>query len=251
MNSRQGYHFQSSSMRPGFLPGASRFPPGGSRFPPGASRHPQGPGHYHPCASRFPPSQPGRTSSSQFGAPSRGNPSMSTRTRPGQPHFTGMRANRSAGRLEHTVCRCHNPDSHGDAWTFIDDDWADDPNGNHISWSTGMNRILDLYGKSTMTRDEELAKYPEIMTEECVRYHFTLEHGWDDAVRRGIHLEISPFSTWHNEDGHRRPFLTDEGARTVFPGGSQLGGPSRRSGGPSQNPGHPGSSRGVPSMGFR
>jgi hypothetical protein len=227
MNSRQGYHFQSSSMRPGFLPGASRFPPGASRFPPGASRYPPGPSHYHPGASRFPPSQPGRPSLSQFGAPSQGNPSMSTRTRPGQPHFTGVRANRSAGRLEHTVCRCLNPDSHGDAWTFNNDHWAKDRNGNIISWNTGMNRILDSYGKTAITRDEELVKYPEFMTEEYMRFYYRENSHWDDAVRRGECLEISPFTTWHNEDGHRRPWLTDEGARTVFPGGSQLGGPSR------------------------
>jgi hypothetical protein len=114
-----------------------------------------------------------------------------------------------------------------------------------------MNRILDSYGKTAITRDEELAKYPECMTEEYMRFYYRENSHWDDAVRRGERLEISPFTTWHNEDGHRRPWLTDEGARTVFPGGSQLGGPSRQSGGPSQNPGHPGPSRGVPSMGFR
>ncbi|KAH5461621.1 hypothetical protein HBI31_226250 [Parastagonospora nodorum] len=47
----------------------------------------------------------------------------STRPAPGQPHLTGTRINRGAGRLESTICRCQNPNEHGDAFSNGDASW--------------------------------------------------------------------------------------------------------------------------------
>ncbi|KAF2832399.1 hypothetical protein CC86DRAFT_276810, partial [Ophiobolus disseminans] len=82
------------------------------------------------------------------------NSPMSTRTQPGQPHLTGARTVRSAARIESVTCRCHDLNSHGDAFTFDCEEWAEDKNGKLISWSTAMTRILDSYGRNTMTRQE-------------------------------------------------------------------------------------------------
>ncbi|KAH4102427.1 hypothetical protein HBI56_131480 [Parastagonospora nodorum] len=47
----------------------------------------------------------------------------STRPAPGQPHLTGTRINRGAGRLKSTICRCQNPNEHGDAFSNGDASW--------------------------------------------------------------------------------------------------------------------------------
>ncbi|KAH3909789.1 hypothetical protein HBH56_152330 [Parastagonospora nodorum] len=78
----------------------------------------------------------------------------STRPAPGQPHLTGTRINRGAGRLESTICRCQNPNEHGDAFSNGDASWGTDRNGMDISWSIAMNRILDVYGTNSMTREQ-------------------------------------------------------------------------------------------------
>ncbi|KAF2027345.1 hypothetical protein EK21DRAFT_28330, partial [Setomelanomma holmii] len=73
---------------------------------------------------------------------------------PGRPHIFGSRANRETGRVEHTICRCHDPDSHGDAWVFNDPEYARDKQGRMMSWDVAMNSIPNLYGKNAVSRQE-------------------------------------------------------------------------------------------------
>jgi hypothetical protein len=79
-----------------------------------------------------------------------------------------------------------------------------------------MNRILDLYGRSTMTRQESHAKYNEVLSLESMYEQLGLKREADDKVRRGEPMTISPDITWHTSDGHRRPYLTEQGVRTVI-----------------------------------
>jgi hypothetical protein len=46
------------------------------------------------------------------------------------------------------------------------EDWGDDKNGRPISWNTGMNKILDIYGRNTMARQEAIAKYHDVLWHE-------------------------------------------------------------------------------------
>lgn len=169
---------------------------------------------------------------------------MSTRTQSGQPHYTGARAVRSAGRIECIICRCLNPDGHGDAFTFDSEEYADDKNGNPISWNTAMNRILNLYRMNSITRQEAIAKYHEIMSPESAGDYARIERESDEKIQRGEDLQISPYTTWHNHDGHRRPHLTEEGVRTVFQRPGQSVDSSAQPSGYSQNAGHAGPDQG-------
>ena len=203
-----------------------------------------------PGPSRGFPSQPGLPSRSGAGAPSQRNSAMSTRTHPGQPHFTGTRAVRSAGRIEGVICRCRNPHGHGDAWTFNCEEWGDDKYGNAISWTTAMNRILDIYDRSTMTRQEEIAKYHDILSQESAEERVGIEYEADEKIRRGEDIEVNPYTTWYNSDGHRRPHLTEQGARTVLQPPGQSGNLSRQSSRYDQSSRYPGPGQGGPSAGY-
>jgi hypothetical protein len=57
----------------------------------------------------------------------------------------------------------------------------------------------------------------------------------DDQVGRGEGMETDPCTTWHNDDGHRRPHLTEEGLRTVLQRPSQSGNTSQQPGSHGQN----------------
>jgi len=94
--------------------------------------------------------------------------------------------------------------------------------------ATTMNRILDIYGRNTMTRQESIEKLHDILPQEEAEDIMRLEKEADDMVGRGENLEIDPFTTWHNDDGHRRPHLTEQGARTVFQGPGSSSNTSRQ-----------------------
>jgi hypothetical protein len=168
-------------------------------------------------------------------APSQATGSMSTHTRRGLPHLynchvhRGTRADRQDTYIESTLCRCQDPDSHGDAFIAEDDDWADDKNGNALSWMTAMSRILDSAGKTSLSRPEQLAMYHAIMAPETADDMLQGEKEIDDRIRNGEPLVISPYTTWHNSEGRRQPFTTEQRL------GRQAGEPSRASQGPGNN----------------
>jgi hypothetical protein len=149
-------------------------------------------------------------------APSHTAGSMSTHTRRGQPHLYnchihhGTRADQQDTYIESTLCRCQDPDSHGDAFVAEDDDWADDKNGNAISWMTAMSRILDSAGKTSLSRPEQLAMYHAVMAPEAAHDMLQGEKEIDDRIRNGEPLVISPYTTWHNIEGRRQPFTTEQ-----------------------------------------
>jgi hypothetical protein len=116
-----------------------------------------------------------------------------------------------------------------------------------MSWNTATNRILDLYGRSTMTRQESHAKYIEVLSLECMYDHLEQELEADDMVRRGEPMEICPDTAWHTSDGRPRLYLTEEGVRTVIKRPNQAGA-SHQAGSQYRSLGYPG--REGPSMGY-
>jgi hypothetical protein len=102
-----------------------------------------------------------------------------------------------------------------------------------------MNRILDIYGRTSMTRQEAIAKYGDVMRPDDAANLIEQEKDADENVGKGVGLETNPYTTWHNADGHRRPHLTEEGLRTVLQRPSQSGNTSQQSGSHGQNLGCP------------
>jgi hypothetical protein len=95
------------------------------------------------------------------------------------------------------------------------DDWGDDKNGRPISWTTGVNRILDMYGRNTMTKQEAIAKYHDVLWDEDAAEYLDQERESDDEVARGEDPELCPQMTWHSGQGHQGRYLTKDGPRTI------------------------------------
>jgi hypothetical protein len=92
-----------------------------------------------------------------------------------------------------------------------------------------MSRILDSAGKTSLSRPEQLAMYHAVMTPEMADDMLGGEKEIDDRIRNGEPLVISPYTTWHNSEGRRQPFTTEQRV------GRQAGQPSRSSPGPGNN----------------
>jgi hypothetical protein len=101
------------------------------------------------------------------------------KSRRNNPHMTGYTLN----GYKATLCRCANPESHGDAFTpHRSYPTARDVNGRRIpTWIEAVHRILDTIGKDSATRDEELAV-------------FHLVHGVEKAdIARFKHRQVAAY----------------------------------------------------------
>jgi hypothetical protein len=145
--------------------------------------------------------------------------------RPGDPHYFRTRLDRRASRLIMPLCRCTNPQGHGDAWTFINMEKMRDIRGDRISWKQLMNRVLDYYvDKTTVSREEELAAFPYILNPwECADLTDHYEYV-NYGIGQGWRVFISPYEDdvqMHNADGHMQNNVTESGLQTQIerPGG--------------------------------
>jgi hypothetical protein len=150
----------------------------------------------------------------QSSTPSTGG--RSTVVLPGQPHWFGCRVDRQHGPVS-TMCRCRNPDSHGDAWTSNRE--LCDINGQRVTQQQVMDRMLDHYGTSTINRDEEVAAYSIVLDPTyafiALQHHRNLTR-W---IRRGEHICLSSNTermTFHNGDRHVQNHVSEHGLRTTF-----------------------------------
>jgi hypothetical protein len=66
-------------------------------------------------------------------------PHTTTEIAPGKPHYFAARIDRAAARAISTLCRCRNPDSHGDAWAINLPHAGVDLTGREISWKELLN----------------------------------------------------------------------------------------------------------------
>ncbi|KAF1917657.1 hypothetical protein BDU57DRAFT_405333, partial [Ampelomyces quisqualis] len=63
---------------------------------------------------------------------------------PGEPHHFGTTLDRQASNIDNPLCRCQNPESHGDAWAFTGSlSWMTDTRGRRMSWRELVNRVLE------------------------------------------------------------------------------------------------------------
>jgi len=168
------------------------------------------------------------------GPPSRADapPGTTMVVRPGEPHYYGTRLDRANALIVNPLCKCQNPQSHGNAWAFTSDEYDPvDMNGRPMLWKEVANKALDYYGRWPITREEEFEAYRHIMHPRAYRRAKDHYHSLNRLVGRGGHVGISPYPEdvqFHNADGHAQNNITEGGLRTHFNptggrGGSRFG----------------------------
>jgi hypothetical protein len=142
---------------------------------------------------------------------------------PGEPHHFGIRTDYERGELICTLCRCQNPDSHGDAYTMLDSPRGRDVHGNPIDWQEVKKRILDYHGKDQISHAEEVEAFPHVYDYATAQMALQNEEHLKRSIREGGAVSVNiqeNNARWHNDDGHAKPYLTKGGAKTRFtPGG--------------------------------
>jgi hypothetical protein len=137
--------------------------------------------------------------------------------RPGEPHHFDGRPDYQRGEMLCTLCRCRNPDSHGDAYTMLNSPRGFDINGRPIDWQEVKKRMLDHYGRDQISHAEELAAVPYVFDAATAREVLDTEEEIKESIRGGAEISVNVQGNrvnWHNEDGHAKPYLTEGGAKT-------------------------------------
>lgn len=141
--------------------------------------------------------------------------------RPGEPHHFGSATDTYSGSVIVTLCRCSNPHSHGDAYTMLNSPRGHDINGQPIDWQEGKRRMLDHYGRGTqqISHQQELDAIPYVFDSVTARDMFETDRDIREKIRMGGSIMVNTQGNrtcWHNEDGHAKNHVTDQGAKTVI-----------------------------------
>jgi hypothetical protein len=139
--------------------------------------------------------------------------------RPGEPHHFDSRADYERGELHCTLCRCHNPDSHGDAYTMLNSPRGCDINGQPIDWQEANKRMLDYYQRDQISHAEEIAVAQFVFDVPTTQFVLQGEAELTRSIRQGLAINVNMVHNnvdWHNSDGHAKPYLTQEGAMTQY-----------------------------------
>lgn len=107
------------------------------------------------------------------------------------------------------MCRCQYPTSHRDAWATIKEGFAWDLNARPLTWKEYANRVLDHYGKDSVTREEEHEYLHHILHPSSARILVDLYHELNRAARAGLPIVIKTEDgfnpQFHNDGGHVSP----------------------------------------------
>lgn len=143
----------------------------GRTFVPGRGPNPRQPTHV--VGPR--PEAPRETSRSSAPAQEGGR---TTVVRPRETPRYGTRIDQSGtrmGRVINPLCRCQNPNSHGDAWAFTGDALqVRDVHGRRMTWAEHANKAIDHHGRFPISRREELEAYRYVLhpaSYACLNYH--------------------------------------------------------------------------------
>jgi hypothetical protein len=137
--------------------------------------------------------------------------------RPQEPHHFGNRVDHARGEYTCTLCRCNNPNSHSDAYTMLNSPRGLDINGRPIDWQEAKRRMLDYHGKDQISHAEEIVAVPYVFDAETARGILQQKELVQRGVRAGYNISINVAGNnvdWHNDDGHAKPYVSGEGART-------------------------------------
>jgi hypothetical protein len=153
-----------------------------------------------------------------------------TVVRPGQPHYFDTRSDFQTGRLINTLCRCRDPNSHGNAWT-IELPGHYDRSGREITYQQLLNCILDHYGTATVSNEQQTAAYWKVCDSRTAADLTEEMNDVERDIRMGIPAQINPHEdvTYFNGDGHAQRFAGEHGLQTVMP--ERRGGAGRGRGG--------------------
>jgi hypothetical protein len=137
--------------------------------------------------------------------------------RPGEPHHFDSRPDYQRGEMLCTLCRCRDPDSHGDAYTMLNSPRGFDINGRPIDWQEVKKRMLDHYGRDQISHAEELAAVSYVFDAATAREVLDTEEEIKESIRGGAEISVNIQGNrvnWYNDDGHAKPYLTEVGAKT-------------------------------------
>lgn len=140
---------------------------------------------------------------------------------PGEPHHFGSRTDYERGEIICTLCRCNDPDSHGDAYTMLNSPRGLDINGQPIDWQEAKRRMLNHYGRDQISHGEEIAAAPHVFDAQTAQRVSQTEEDLKQGIRNGFAVSVNTVQNnvdWHNSDRHAKPWLTQEGAKTQFGG---------------------------------
>jgi hypothetical protein len=111
------------------------------------------------------------------------------------------------------MCRCQNPDSHGNAWT-LDMIIGHDKANTLISWQTLAHLVLDHVGTPTVSHEVARATWPHILCDRDAWQRELHERNIERHIRRGEPIFLCPYSedvTHYNGDGHARQVIGQNG----------------------------------------
>lgn len=79
--------------------------------------------------------------------------------------------------------------------------------------------MLHHFGKQQISHQEEIEAIPYVFDRETAEGMLATERELVESVRRGenVYVNVDGNRTdWHNEDGHAKKHVTQEGAKTVI-----------------------------------
>lgn len=138
-----------------------------------------------------------------------------------EPHHFGNATDYERGEIIGFLCICNDPDSHGDAYTMLNSLRGYDIQGRKIDWQEAKKRMLNWHNKMQISHTEELQAIPHIFDDKTAREMLEHEDRMRQSIRRGYNIEVNVGENnmqWHNQDGHAKSYVTEEGAKTQFTG---------------------------------
>jgi hypothetical protein len=92
--------------------------------------------------------------------------------------------------------------------------------GQPIDWQEAKRRILVYYQRDQISHAEEIAVAHLIFDAPTAQIVSQGEAELTQAIREGHTINVNTVHNnvdWHNSDGHAKPYLTQEGAKTQYP----------------------------------
>jgi hypothetical protein len=102
-----------------------------------------------------------------------------------------MRADYERVEIISTLCRCHTPNSHGDAYTMLNSPRGRDIHGLPIDWQKAKKRMLDHCGKDQISHAEEIAAVPFTYDNQTTQTVLQGEEELKKGIREGHVISVN------------------------------------------------------------
>ncbi|KAF2683175.1 hypothetical protein K458DRAFT_405298 [Lentithecium fluviatile CBS 122367] len=121
-----------------------------------------------------------------------------------RPHKHGAFHNLRLGQWEYQLCKCANPESHGDAWEADIGATFRDKSGAFITWMELCERVLQWAGKESVTRQEYIQCLPHVLERGAADKELKEEHQADLVVALGGTICVDGRARWYNAQARRK-----------------------------------------------